>query len=56
MPQPLNLMGGGSGTLLVCRRTRTLLPGCPSGVVLEVEQVLRVHGQRSNPSMEVRAH
>jgi hypothetical protein len=32
-----------------------LLPGCPGGVVLEVEQVLCVLGQRSHPSMEVRA-
>jgi hypothetical protein len=30
-------MGGGSGTLLVCRQTRTLLHACPSGVVLKVE-------------------
>jgi hypothetical protein len=45
MPQPLNLTGGGSGTLLVRCQTRTLLPGCSGGVVLEVEQVLRVLGQ-----------
>jgi hypothetical protein len=44
MPQPLNLSSGGGGTLLVCHQTRTLLPGCPDGVVLEVEQVLRVLG------------
>jgi hypothetical protein len=31
-----------------------LLPGCPRGVVLEVEQVLHVLGQRSHPSKEVR--
>jgi hypothetical protein len=29
--------------------------GCPRGVVLEVEQVLCVLGQRSHPGMEVRA-
>jgi hypothetical protein len=34
---------------------RTLLPGCPDGVVLEVEQVLRILGQRSHPGLEVRA-
>jgi hypothetical protein len=54
MPQPLNLSGGGSGTLLVRRQTRTLLHVCPSGVVLEVEEVLHVPGQRSNPNVEVR--
>jgi hypothetical protein len=32
-----------------------LLPGCPGGVVLEVEQVLCVFGQRSHPDVEVRA-
>jgi hypothetical protein len=45
MPQPLNLTGGSGGTLLICRQMRTLLPGCPGGVVLEVEQVLRILGQ-----------
>jgi hypothetical protein len=55
MPQPLNLSCGGGGTLLIRRQTRTLLPGCPHGVVLEVEQVLHVLGQRSHPGMEVRA-
>jgi hypothetical protein len=55
MTQPLNLSCGGGSTLLVCHQTRTLLPGCPRGVVLEVEQVLRVHGQRSHPGVEVRA-
>jgi hypothetical protein len=55
MPQPLNLSCGGGGTLLIRRQTRTLLPGCPGGVVLEVEQVLRVVGQRSHPGVEVRA-
>ena len=55
MPQPLNLTGGGSGTLLVCHQTRTLLHACPGGVVLQVEQVLRVPGQRSHPNVEVRA-
>jgi hypothetical protein len=55
MPQPLNLSCGGGGTLLVCRQTHTLLPGCPCGVVLEVEQVLHVLGQRSHSGVEVRA-
>jgi hypothetical protein len=45
MPQPLNLMGGGGGTLLVHRQTRTVLHGCPGGVVMEVEQVLCVPSQ-----------
>jgi hypothetical protein len=44
MPQPLNLSCGSGGTLLVCHQTRPLLPGCPHGVVLEVEQVLRILG------------
>jgi hypothetical protein len=55
MPQPLNLAGGGSGTLLVCRQTRMLLHACPGGVVLKVEQVLSVPGQRSHPDVKVRA-
>jgi hypothetical protein len=55
MPQPLNLSCGGGGTLSIRRQIRTLLPGCPRGVVLEVEQVLRVLGQWSHPGMEVRA-
>jgi hypothetical protein len=45
MPQPLNLAGGGSGTLLVRHQTRTLLHACPGGVVLQVEHVLCVPGQ-----------
>jgi hypothetical protein len=55
MPQPLNLTGGGNGTLLVCRQTRTLLHACPGGVVLKVEQVLRVPSQQSHLSVEGRA-
>jgi hypothetical protein len=55
MPQPLNLMDGGSGTLLAHRQTRTLLHAYPGGVVLEVEQVLRVPGQRRHPGVEVMA-
>jgi hypothetical protein len=39
MPQPVNLAGGGSATLLVRCQTCMLLHGCPSGVVLEIEQV-----------------
>jgi hypothetical protein len=42
---PLKLMGGGGGALLVRCQTHTLLHDCPGGVVLEVEQVLRVPGQ-----------
>jgi hypothetical protein len=48
-------MSGGNASLLVHRQTLTLLHAYPCGVVLEVEQVLRVPGQRSHPSMEVRA-
>jgi hypothetical protein len=48
MPQPLNLTGGGSGTLFVRRPTHTLLHGRVGNVVLEVP------GQRSHPSVEVR--
>jgi hypothetical protein len=55
MPQPLNLLCGSDDTLLVRCQTHTLLPGCPRGVVLEVEQVLCVLGQRSHPGVEVRA-
>jgi hypothetical protein len=56
IPQPLILSCGGGGTLLVRHQMRTLLPGCPGGVVLEVEQVLHVLGQRSHLGVEVRAH
>jgi hypothetical protein len=55
MPQPLNLVGYGGGTLLVRRQIRTLLHAHSDGVVLEVKQVLRVHDQRSHSGMEVRA-
>jgi hypothetical protein len=55
MPQPLNLLGGGSDTLLVHRQRRTLLHACPGGVVLKVEQVLCVPGQQCHPGVEVRA-
>jgi hypothetical protein len=55
IPQPLTLTSGGSGTLLVRRQTCTLLHVCPGGVVLKVEQVMRVPGQRSHPGVEVRA-
>jgi hypothetical protein len=34
----------------------TLLQACPGGVVLKVEQVLCIPGQRSHPSVEVRTH
>jgi hypothetical protein len=44
MPQPLNLIGGSSDTLLVRRQTRTLLHVCPGGFVLKVEHVLHVLG------------
>jgi hypothetical protein len=37
MPQPLNLMSGGGGSLLVRRQKCMLLYACPGGVVLEVE-------------------
>jgi hypothetical protein len=55
MPQPINLMGSGSGTLLVRHQTRTLLHACPGSVVLEVEQVLHIPSQRSHPGVKVRA-
>jgi hypothetical protein len=55
MPQPLNLVGGGSGTLLVCHQTSTLLYASPGGVVLKVEQVLRIPSQQCHHGVEVRA-
>jgi hypothetical protein len=55
MPQPLNLPSGGDGTLLVRRQTRMLQHAYPGGVVLEVQQVLRVPSQQSHPGMKVRA-
>jgi hypothetical protein len=55
MPQPPNLSSGGGGALLVRRQMRMLLLGCPHGVVLEVEQVLCILGQRSHPGVEMRA-
>jgi hypothetical protein len=55
MPHPLDLSSGSGGTLLVRRQMCMLLPGYPRGVVLEVEQVLHVLGQRSHPGVEVRA-
>jgi hypothetical protein len=55
MPQPLNLLHDSGGILLVRRQTCTLLPSYPRCVVLEVEEVLHVHGQRSHSSVEVRA-
>jgi hypothetical protein len=32
-----------------------LLHACPGGIVLKVEQVLRVPSQQSNPGVDVRA-
>jgi hypothetical protein len=55
MPQPLKVTRGGGGALLVRRQTHMLLHARPGGVVLEVEQVLRVPGQRSHPGVEVSA-
>jgi hypothetical protein len=40
--------------LLICCQTHTLLHASTSGVVLEVEQVLHLPGQRSHPGVEVR--
>jgi hypothetical protein len=37
MPQPLSLVGSGSGTVLVRHQTRMLRHAYPGGVVLEVE-------------------
>jgi hypothetical protein len=45
-------MSGGGGTLLVRLQTRTLMYACPGSVVLEVEHVLRIPGQRSHPGVE----
>jgi hypothetical protein len=45
MPQPLKLVGGGGGALLVRHQTHMLLHARPGGLVLEVEQVLHVPGQ-----------
>jgi hypothetical protein len=47
MPQPLNLVGGGSGTLLVRHQMRTLLPGCFGCVVLEVTALEVGHGLKT---------
>jgi hypothetical protein len=55
MPQPLELARRCGGVLLVCCQTHTLLHDGPGGVVLEVEQLLRIPSQLSHPSMEVRA-
>jgi hypothetical protein len=55
MPQPLELVQSSCGVLLVCCQMHTMLHASPSGVVLEVEQVLHVPSQRSHPDMEVRA-
>jgi hypothetical protein len=55
MPPPLKLVSNGSSTLLVRRLTCTLLCSYPGDVMLEVEQVLHVSGQRSHPDVEVRA-
>jgi hypothetical protein len=55
MPQPLELARISSGVLLICCHMHTLLYAGPGGVVLEVEQVLRVCSQRSHPGVEVRA-
>jgi hypothetical protein len=55
MPQPLELTRSCGGVLLICCQTHTLLHDGLGGVVLEVEQVLRVSSQRSHPRVEVRA-
>jgi hypothetical protein len=55
MNQPLNLTGSGGGTLLVRQQTCMLMHAHLGGVVLEVEQVLRVLGQRSHPGVKVRS-
>jgi hypothetical protein len=55
MPQPLKLAGGGGGTHLIHRQTRTLLHARPNDVVLEVEPVPHVPSQQNHPVMEVRA-
>jgi hypothetical protein len=40
--------------LLLCDHSHTLLHADPGGVVLVVEQLLCILGQRSHPGMEVR--
>jgi hypothetical protein len=47
-------VSSGSGTLLAHRQTRTLLYDCLGGIVLVVEQVPHIPGQRSHLGMEVR--
>jgi hypothetical protein len=42
MPQPLEFVRRSGGVLLICCQMHTLLHVGPSGVVLEVEQVLRI--------------
>jgi hypothetical protein len=48
MPQPL-------GLLPICGEPQALLDDSPGSVVLQVEQVLCIHGHRSHTSAEVGA-
>jgi hypothetical protein len=47
MPQALQVTRSNCGALLICYQKHTLLHADPSSVLLKVEQVLRVLGQRS---------
>jgi hypothetical protein len=54
MPQPLQLTHNSSSAVLICCQKHTLLHTDPGSVLLKVEQVLRVLGQRSYHNAEVR--
>jgi hypothetical protein len=45
----------GGGVLLICGQMHTLLHAGPGGVVLQVEQVLRILGHRNHLDTEVGA-
>jgi hypothetical protein len=53
--QLLELVRDGSIVLIVCGQTHTLLHESSCGVMLQVEQVLRILGHRSHAGAEVRA-
>jgi hypothetical protein len=53
--QLLKLRRNGGGVLIVCGQTHTLLHDSPSGVMLQVEQVLCILGHRSHADAKVRA-
>jgi hypothetical protein len=53
--QLLKLVRNGGVVLIVCGKTHMLLHDHPDGVMLQVEQVLRVLGHHNHASAEVRA-